>query len=49
MQSSSLFRGDPAPWFVARRTADPAAGRYVVLCFLGSVGESHPQSLGLSH
>ncbi len=46
MQPSNFHRGDPAPWFVARSTADPryridtAAGRYVVLCFLGSAGDA---------
>jgi predicted 2-oxoglutarate/Fe(II)-dependent dioxygenase YbiX/peroxiredoxin len=38
--------GEPAPWFVARSTSNPRfsfhtiAGRYVALCFAGSVG--HP-------
>ena len=38
--------GEPAPWFVARSTANPrftfhtAAGRYVVLGFVGS--SQHP-------
>lgn len=42
--SAKLFQGDPAPWFEARCTGHPlfrldaAAGRYVVLCFLGSAG-----------
>ncbi len=44
MRSRNFYRGDPAPWFIARGTDqskyrfDTAAGRYVVLCFLGSVG-----------
>jgi len=46
VQPSHFHRGDPAPWFAARSTADPrdrldtAAGRYVVLCFLGSAGDA---------
>ena len=49
MHPANFHRGDPAPWFVARSTADPryrfdtAAGRYVVLCFLGSAGDAAPQ------
>lgn len=45
MQSNHLHPGDPAPWFVARSTGhaqyrfDTCAGRYVVLCFLGSAGD----------
>jgi predicted 2-oxoglutarate/Fe(II)-dependent dioxygenase YbiX len=41
-----LSPGDPAPWFVARSSVNPQfnfdtlAGRYVVLCFLGS--GAHP-------
>lgn len=41
-QGQSLASGDPAPWFVARSNVNPrfhfdtVAGRYVVLCFLGS-------------
>jgi len=37
-----LSPGDPAPWFVGRTTSNPkyhfdsVAGRYVVLCFLGT-------------
>src|SRR6195952_2828738 len=44
VQPRTFYRGDPAPWFVARTTAqeryrfDTAAGRYVVLCFHGSAG-----------
>ena len=39
--------GEPAPWFVARTTANPGfvfhtvAGRYIALCFAGAV--EHPQ------
>lgn len=46
MQSRKFQPGDPAPWFVARGTEqrrfsfDTVAGRYVVLCFLGSVGDA---------
>jgi predicted 2-oxoglutarate/Fe(II)-dependent dioxygenase YbiX/peroxiredoxin len=46
VQPRNFYRGDPAPWFGARSTAeehyrfDTAAGRYVVLCFHGSAG--HP-------
>jgi len=42
--SSSVWAGDPAPWFIARSTSNPtyhfdlAAGRHVVLCFFGSAG-----------
>jgi len=41
----NLSPGDPAPYFVAptttipRFTFDTAAGRYLVLCFLGTVGD----------
>jgi hypothetical protein len=56
MQPSNFHRGDPAPWFVARSTADPryridtAAGRYVVLCFLGSAGDAAAAAaLQISH
>lgn len=44
MQYVSLAAGDPAPWFhqrtmgSARYAFDTVAGRYVVLCFFGSVG-----------
>jgi peroxiredoxin len=40
-----LIPGEPAPWFTARSTVNPAyhfdtvAGRYVVLCFFGSAGD----------
>jgi predicted 2-oxoglutarate/Fe(II)-dependent dioxygenase YbiX/peroxiredoxin len=43
-----LAIGEPAPWFVARSTANPrfvfntVAGRYVALCFLGAA--RHPLS-----
>jgi predicted 2-oxoglutarate/Fe(II)-dependent dioxygenase YbiX/peroxiredoxin len=42
MPSRNFYRGNPAPWFVARCTDQPlyrfdtVAGRYVVLLFLGS-------------
>lgn len=42
----NLLPGDPAPWFVAASTSNPrftfdtVAGRYVVLCFLGSAGDA---------
>lgn len=45
MTNSSLQLGTPAPWFVARSPENPrfhldtAAGRYLVLCFLGSAAE----------
>jgi hypothetical protein len=45
MHSRNFYHGDPAPWFVARGTDQPhyrfdtVAGRYVVLCFLGSAGD----------
>lgn len=41
-----LMPNDPAPWFTARSTVnqnfhfDTAGGRYVVLCFFGSAGDS---------
>jgi peroxiredoxin len=41
-----LTVGEPAPWFTARCTSNPTfhfdtiAGRYVVLCFFGSAGQS---------
>ncbi len=46
MQSRNFHTGDPAPWFVARSieqrrfSFDTVAGRYVVLCFLGSAGDA---------
>ena len=42
----ALQPGDPAPWFHQRSTSNPryafdtAAGRYIVLCFLASAGDS---------
>lgn len=42
----SLLPGDPAPWFHQRSTSNPnyafdtAAGRYIVLCFFASAGDS---------
>jgi len=42
MPIALLQPGDPAPWFVARTSANPryhfdtVAGRWIVLCFLGS-------------
>ncbi|MCW5664233.1 MAG: 2OG-Fe(II) oxygenase [Piscinibacter sp.] len=41
-----LQPGDPAPWFRQRNTSNPdyafdsVAGRYILLCFLGSAGQS---------
>lgn len=41
-----LGPGDPAPWFLAECTSNPryafsaAAGRYIVLCFLGTAGDA---------
>jgi peroxiredoxin len=46
---ANLLPGDPAPYFVAptttspRFTFDTAAGRYIVLCFLGTVGDEAGQ------
>lgn len=46
----NLLPGDPAPYFVAptttvpRFTFDTAAGRYIVLCFLGTVGDEAGQA-----
>mgnify|MGYP001241433609 CR=1 FL=1 len=43
---AALAKGDPAPWFKQRSTTNPnyafdtAAGRYIVLCFLGSAGDA---------
>jgi predicted 2-oxoglutarate/Fe(II)-dependent dioxygenase YbiX len=45
-----LLPGDPAPWFRQRSPTNPSfvfdsvAGRYVLLCFLGSAAEAHGQS-----
>ena len=42
----NLLPGDPAPWFVQRSTSNPryafdtAAGRYIVLCFFATAGDS---------
>jgi peroxiredoxin len=42
----NLLPGDPAPWFHQRSTSNPnyafdtAAGRYIVLCFFASAGDS---------
>lgn len=47
VQFVNLTPGDPAPWFRQRTTGNPrytfdtAAGRYIVLCFLGSAGNAH--------
>jgi peroxiredoxin/predicted 2-oxoglutarate/Fe(II)-dependent dioxygenase YbiX len=47
---SNVSRGDPAPWFTQRATSNDqyhfsmAAGRYIVLCFLGSSGSPAAQS-----
>lgn len=46
----NLGPGDPAPWFSAQSTSNPrytfdsAAGRYIVLCFLGSAGDEKGQA-----
>jgi predicted 2-oxoglutarate/Fe(II)-dependent dioxygenase YbiX/peroxiredoxin len=43
---ASLMPGDPAPWFKARSTTNPAyafdtaAGRYLVLCFFATAGDA---------
>jgi predicted 2-oxoglutarate/Fe(II)-dependent dioxygenase YbiX len=46
-----IQRGDPAPWWRQGQNAfafDPAAGRYIVLCFYGSAGDAVGQAaLGL--
>lgn len=45
-----LTPGDPAPGFIQRSLSNPrysfdsAAGRYLVLCFLGSAGDDHAQA-----
>ena len=45
MPAPMLAVGEPAPWFVAPSTVNPAfhfdtvGGRYVVLCFFGSAGD----------
>lgn len=44
---AQLLTGDPAPWFRQRSFANPryafdsAAGRYLVLCFHGSMADEH--------
>lgn len=48
--ASLLQAGDPAPWFCARTPTnsryvfDTAAGRYIVLCFLGTAGDPAGQA-----
>jgi predicted 2-oxoglutarate/Fe(II)-dependent dioxygenase YbiX/peroxiredoxin len=48
--SDQLLPGDPAPWFRQRSPTNPSfvfdsvAGRYVLLCFLGSAAEAHGQA-----
>ncbi len=43
----NILPGDTAPWFAQRSTSNPryvfdtAAGRYLVLCFLGSGSDDH--------
>ena len=43
----NILPGDTAPWFAQRSTSNPryvfdtAAGRYLVLCLLGSAGDAH--------
>lgn len=45
MRRSLIHVGEPAPWFTGRTTVSPnfhfstVAGRYVVLCFLGSASD----------
>lgn len=47
----SLSVGEPAPWFKCRSPSNPrysfssVAGRYVVLCFLGSAADAGSQTL----
>jgi predicted 2-oxoglutarate/Fe(II)-dependent dioxygenase YbiX/peroxiredoxin len=47
MRFTSLLPGDPAPWFRQKSASNPnyefdsAAGRHLVLCFLGSGGDAH--------
>src|SRR5215217_4868598 len=42
----NLTTGDPAPWFVQRTASNPnyafgsAAGRYIILCFFGTAGDT---------
>ena len=46
----NILPGDTAPWFAQRSTSNPryvfdtAAGRYLVLCFLGSGSDDHAQA-----
>lgn len=46
----NLSPGDPAPWFHADSTANPryafdqAAGRFIVMCFLGTAGDERGQA-----
>ena len=46
----NLGPGDPAPWFHAQSTANPryafdtAAGRFIVMCFLGTAGDEQGQA-----
>lgn len=50
MRMVSIGRGDPAPYFVQASAANPryafsaAAGRYLVLCFLGSGADDHARA-----
>jgi predicted 2-oxoglutarate/Fe(II)-dependent dioxygenase YbiX len=43
---ANLLPGDPAPWFTADCTSNPryafssTAGRYILLCFLGTAGDA---------
>jgi predicted 2-oxoglutarate/Fe(II)-dependent dioxygenase YbiX/peroxiredoxin len=49
-QYVNLLPGDPAPWFRARTSANPryafdsAAGRYLVLCFFGTLSDGHAEA-----
>lgn len=49
-QPPTLLPGDPAPWFIVPSSGNPryvfssAAGRYVVLCFLGSAARPEAQA-----
>jgi peroxiredoxin/predicted 2-oxoglutarate/Fe(II)-dependent dioxygenase YbiX len=49
-QRINLQAGEPAPWFTQRSfgnptyTFDTAAGRYIVLCFLGTAADPHAQA-----
>jgi peroxiredoxin/predicted 2-oxoglutarate/Fe(II)-dependent dioxygenase YbiX len=50
-RTQPLSVGEPAPWFVCRSPSNPrynfntVAGRYVVLCFLGSAGDADSQTV----